>query len=238
MTNHYSISNDVFEKFPGFCRGVVVATGLTNGPAPAELTESLRKAEAALPGMISMDSILENSRITSWREAFRSIGIKPTEFRPSVEALARRVLRGEPAPSISTLVDIGTLVTIRHLLPTGAHAIDHLQNDIELRFASGEETFVPFGTDIVEHPAPGEIIFTDGDIVMTRRWTWRQSNHSLVVPETTAVEVNVDGLPPFTLRDVESICVEVADLLVKYCGGTTRYEILTKDHPVMELIKN
>lgn len=236
MTIHYSISQEVFEKFPGFCRGVVVATGLTNGPTPAELTTALRKAEAAFPGMLSMDTILENSRIASWREAYRSIGIKPTEFRPSVEALARRVLRGEPLPSISTLVDIGTLVTIQHLLPTGAHAIDHLKGDIELRFASGNETFVPFGTEIVEHPAPGEIIFTDGDIVMTRRWTWRQSNHSLVVPETTAVEVNVDGLPPFTLRDVTAICEEVGVLLGKYCGGMSRYEVLTKDHPVMELI--
>jgi DNA/RNA-binding domain of Phe-tRNA-synthetase-like protein len=236
MTKRYSISKNVFEKFPEFRRGVVVATGLTNGPAPAELTQALRKAEAGMPGMLSMDTILENSRIAAWREAFRSIGIKPTEFRPSVEALARRVLRGEPLPSISTLVDIGTLVTIRRLIPTGAHAIDHLKGDIELRIATGSEEFVPFGSDTVEHPAPGEIIFADGDTVMTRRWAWRQSNHSLVVPETTAVEVNVDGLPPITQRDVESICVEVGDLVVKYCGGSYHYEVLTKDHPVMDLI--
>jgi len=236
MTKRYTISKDVFEKFPEFRRGVVVATGLTNPAAPADLTAALRSAEAALPSVLNIDTILENPKISNWREAYRSIGIKPTEFRPSVEALARRVLRGEPLPSISTLVDIGTLVTIRHLLPTGAHAIDHLKGDIELRFARGDETFVPFGTDTVEHPAPGEIIFTDGDTVMTRRWTWRQSNHSLVVPETTAVEVNVDGLPPFTLSEVQDICVEVGDLLVKYCGGTYRYEVLTRDHPVMDLI--
>jgi len=236
MTKHYSISQEVFNKFPGFCRGVVVATGLTNGAAPADLTAALREAEAALPSILNIDTILENPKISNWREAYRSIGIKPTEFRPSVEALARRVLRGESLPSISTLVDIGSLVTIRHLLPTGAHAIDHLKGDIELRFASGNETFEPFGTDIVEHPAPGEIIFADGDIVMTRRWTWRQAKHSLVVPETTAVEVNLDGLPPFTQTDVETICTEVAGLLEKYCGGTSRFEVLTKDHPVMDLI--
>jgi len=236
MTKHYSISQELFDKFPGFCRGVVVATGLTNRASPADLTAALREAEAALPSILNIDTILENPKISNWREAYRSIGIKPTEFRPSVEALARRVLRGESLPSISTLVDIGSLVTIRHLLPTGAHAIDHLKGDIELRFASGNETFEPFGTDIVEHPAPGEIIFADGDIVMTRRWTWRQAKHSLVVPETTAVEVNLDGLPPFTQTDVETICTEVAGLLEKYCGGTSRFEVLTKDHPVMDLI--
>jgi DNA/RNA-binding domain of Phe-tRNA-synthetase-like protein len=236
MPIHYSISKEVFDKFPGFYRGVVVATGLTNAPAPAELTASLREAEAALPARLNLETILENPKISNWREAYRSIGIKPTEFRPSVEALARRVLRGEPLPSISTLVDIGTLVTIRHLLPTGAHAIDRLTGDIELRFASGEETFIPFGSDQMEHPLPGEIIFAEGNIVLTRRWTWRQANHSLVIPETTAVEVNVDGLPPFTLREVEAICEEVGVLLVKYCGGKARYEVLRKEHPVMQMM--
>ncbi|NMB59298.1 MAG: hypothetical protein GYA12_09025, partial [Chloroflexi bacterium] len=107
MTKHYSISKDVFEKFPEFRRGVVVATGLSNPPACDELTAAIREAEAVLPSILNIDTILENPKIASWREAFRSIGIKPTEFRPSVEALARRVLRGEPLAPISTLVDIG-----------------------------------------------------------------------------------------------------------------------------------
>ncbi len=47
MTKHYSISKDVFEKFPEFRRGVVVATGLSNPPACAELTAAVREAEAA-----------------------------------------------------------------------------------------------------------------------------------------------------------------------------------------------
>ena len=91
------------------------------------------------------------------------------------------------------------------MLPAGAHAIDLLKGDIELRFATGDEDFVAFGSEELEHPLPGEVIFveTGTNTVLTRRWTWRQGNHTLTLPETTAIEFNVDGLPPITRAEVE-----------------------------------
>jgi DNA/RNA-binding domain of Phe-tRNA-synthetase-like protein len=71
--------------------------------------------------------------------------------------------------------------------------------------------------------------------VLTRRWTWRQSKHTLILPETTAEEFNVDALPPVSDQEVERICNEVAALLQKYCGGNVRHGILSKDNPVIPL---
>ncbi len=235
MNIHYTISKDVFTKFPGFLRGVVLAYGVQNGESPDELVTSLHMAENALCGRVNPDNLMSEARLSSWREAYRAAGIKPSEFRPSVEALARRVLRKDALPSINTMVDIGNVVSIRNLVPIGAHAIDVLTQDIEVRYASGEEVFEPFGSDTVEHPLPGEIIFVEGNTVLTRRWTWRQSKHTLVVPETRAVEINVDGLPPVSLDDVEQICREVATLVQKYCGGTVHYQVLSKENPRIPL---
>ena len=44
----YSISPEIFARFPGYVRGVVVAHGVKNGPSPAELTQMLREAEASV----------------------------------------------------------------------------------------------------------------------------------------------------------------------------------------------
>ncbi len=131
-------------------------------------------------------------------------------------------------PSISALVDLGNVMSLRHLLPAGAHAIDLLNGDIELRFATGDEDFVAFGSEELEHPLPGEVIFAEGKTVLTRRWTWRQGNHTLTLPETTAIEFNVDGLPPVTRAEVEVACAEVAELIQRFCGGSTRIDYLTR----------
>ena len=231
----YSVSPEIFERFPGYVRGVVVAHEVKNGPSPAELVQLLREAEDSVRSRLSSDKIAEEPRINAWREAYRSFGAKPSDFRSSVEAMARRVLRGDELPTINALVDLGNVMSLRHLLPAGAHAIDLLNGDIELRFADGDEDFVPFGSEESEHPLPGEVIFAEGKTVLTRRWTWRQANHTLTLPETTAIEFNVDGLPPVTKEEVESACAEVTDLIQRFCGGTARTAYLTAETPTISL---
>jgi DNA/RNA-binding domain of Phe-tRNA-synthetase-like protein len=231
----YSISPEIFARFPGYVRGVVIAHDVSNGPSPAELVDLLRAGEESVRARVVLEKIAEEPRIKAWREAYRAFGAKPSEFRSSVEAMARRALRGDEIPAISALVDIGNVISLRHLIPAGGHAIDLLNGDIELRFATGEEAFVPFGSEEMEHPLPGEVVFVEDDTVLTRRWTWRQGNHTLTLPETTAIEFNVDGLPPVDLAEIEEACAEVAELVERFCGGTIRIDYLTADHSRISL---
>lgn len=222
-----SVSEEIFERFPGYVRGVVIAHGVTNGESPKELVEMLRWAELSVREHIEQGDITAHPRIAAWREAFRSLGIKVSEYRPSIEAMARRVLRNNELPSINALVDIGNIISLRHLVSMGGHAIDFVTQDMMLRPATGVEEFIPFGSDQLEHPAPGEIIFAEGNTVLTRRWCWRQANHTLTLPSTTAIEFNIDGLPPLTREDVEAICRETAELVQKFCGGDVRSGVIT-----------
>lgn len=232
---HYTVDSKVFELFPGYVRGVVIASEVKNGDSPDELVSMLRDAEAALRASLSIDTLAEHPRIESWRRAFRGFGARPSEFRSSIEALARRVLRGEPVRSVSRLVDIGTVVSLAHLLPVGAHAIDVVAQDIALRPATGDEEFVALGSQEAERPLPGEIVFVEGNRVLTRRWTWRQANHTATLPDTRDVEINVDGLPPVPASEVEAVCQEVVELVKRFCGGQSRCEILSGDNPSIVL---
>lgn len=231
----YSITNDIFTPFPDYIRGVVVARGVQNGTSPAELVSLLREAEASLRERFGEENPATLPRIASWREAFRKTGVKPAEFRSSIEAMTRRVVKGQEIPSINALVDIGNVLSLRHLIPTGGHSLDEVKDDIFLRAATGEETFVPFGETETEHPLPGEIIFVEGNVVLTRRWSWRQGNYTLTLPETKNIEFNVDGLPPVARDEVESVCQEVMELVERFCGGTCRYEILSSSKPRISL---
>ena len=91
--------------------------------------------------------------------------------------------------------------------------------------------FVVKAVEIDESPLPGEIIFAEGDTVLTRRWTWRQANHTLTLSTSTAFELNVDGLPPVLASEVEEVCWESVALIERFCGGRTRYELLTRENP-------
>jgi len=231
----YTVSQEIFDKYPGYARGVVLAFDVHNGQSPEGLVKLLREAEQGVRSRLSIESVAEHPRIKPWREAYKAFGAKPSEFRSSVEAMARRVLRGDQIPSISALVDIGNIVSLQHLLPVGGHSMDELTNDIELRLATGEEAFFPFGSTENEHPLPGEVIFVEGNTVLTRRWTWRQANHTLTLPETRSIEVNIDRLPPVEIEEIHAIAGHVMGLVGQFCGGRMRYEILSSENMKIEL---
>jgi DNA/RNA-binding domain of Phe-tRNA-synthetase-like protein len=231
----YTVHPEIFEMYPGYVRGVVLAQDVQNGASSTELIQMLRQAEEYVRSCLFIDTVTEEERIACWREAYRKFGAKPSEFRSSVEAMVRRCLRNEPLPTINTLVDIGNIVSLRRLMPVGGHAIDQLTGDITLRLATGKEEFIPFGSNEMEHPDPGEVIFAEGNTVLTRRWTWRQGNHTLTLQETTAVEYNLDGLPPIGEAEVKKACDEVVELVQRFCQGRFRVQMLTVEHPSFSL---
>jgi DNA/RNA-binding domain of Phe-tRNA-synthetase-like protein len=234
-TIKYVISEDIFIKFPSYLRGCVVARELKNRMSPPELTLQLRSSEEKVRQRLNLDQVVSEPRLNSWREAFRKVGMKPADFRPSVEGLVRRVLHGQEIPSINALVDIGNIISLRHLLPAGGHAIDQLNEDMHLRMASGEEEFVPFGSDQMEHPEKGEIILAVGNTVLTRRWIWRQANFTLTLPETTALVFNLDALPPIGGSELQGIATEMMDMIRQFCGGKMEYALLKKDQPQISM---
>lgn len=232
----YSIADEVFSVFPDYVRGVVIARDLENGPSPAELTALLRDAEETLRKELGEGNPADHPRIASWREAFRSIGMKPAEFRSSIEAMARRVVRGQQLPSINALVDLGNVLSLRYIVPAGGHSLDDVTEDIELRPARGDESFVPFGETEKESPLPGEFIFAEGDEVLTRRWCWRQANHTLTLPETRTFIFNVDAMPPVGRDEAAQICREAEELIVRFCGGKCRTDFLSASTPRISLL--
>jgi DNA/RNA-binding domain of Phe-tRNA-synthetase-like protein len=199
----YSIADDVFTQYPGYVRGVVLAYGVSNSDSSPDLIAMLRTAEISVRDRLDKDNLTEHPHICSWREAFRAFGAKPGQFRSSIEAMIRCVLNNNELPSINALVDIGNLISLKYLVPVGGHAIDVVHQDIMLRPATGSESFIAFGSEEVENPLPGEIIFVEGDTVLARRWCWRQAKHTLTLPDTTAIEFNMMGYLrylPMTLR--------------------------------------
>jgi DNA/RNA-binding domain of Phe-tRNA-synthetase-like protein len=208
---------------------------VTHPASSREIVTLLRDAEEEARISLSEMEVSDHPQITSWRKAYRSLGVKPSKYRASIESMLRRVVRGDSLPSINTLVDIGNIISLRYLIPAGGHAVDVLHENMELRPALGDEHFTPFGSDQVEHPEPGEIIFVDGDQVMTRRWTWRQANHTLVQPGTSAIEYNLDALPPVNREIISAAAHDLQELMKQYCGGKTRFVILDKENNSVDL---
>jgi DNA/RNA-binding domain of Phe-tRNA-synthetase-like protein len=235
----YHIEPALFQKYPGYVRGLVIVRRAINIESPIdEVLRMLLGAQKTIRQRTDLEPPAAHPRIAAWREAYRAFGAKPSEYPSSIEALVKRVRRGDEVPYINTLAAICNSVSLRQLIPVGGHAIDVMPPGGELRlgFARGDEDFVPFSGGPLEHPVPGEVVFTfSASTVLCRRWTWRQGEFSKLQRTTTAVVINVDGLPPVTRADVESICSELSTLAGLYCGNAPAdVKLLSADNPEAE----
>jgi DNA/RNA-binding domain of Phe-tRNA-synthetase-like protein len=88
----------------------------------------------------SVESLAEHAPVRAVREMFRRWGLDPSKYRPSSEALMRRVVQGKGLYRVSNIVDIGNVGSIETGWPFGCYDRGKLTPPIVFRHgASGEK---------------------------------------------------------------------------------------------------
>lgn len=226
---------EVLIRYPNLIGGVIYARDLHNGPTPGALLEAYHAEQRGTLERVGDQPLSEIASIAAWRRAFRAFGVKPTQYRSAAEALLRRLTKSGEVPSINLLTDLCNLVSIRYALPVAVFDLRATQGTITVRFANGTERFTPLGETVVEHPEPGEVIFTDETgLVIARRWCWRQSDESAVHADAAEAVITVEAQHPGARPQVEAAVQDLLALLRQYAGGQAIAAILDPKNPGME----
>ena len=229
----YFVNPDIFTRYPGFLRAVVVADGINNQEEISELADELRACEQSVRESLT-DDYKEHPRLAVWAEAFRSMGINANKYPPSVVNLVKRARSGKPLPYVNSLVAVFNCISLRHLCPCGGDDLAVVRGDLSLTFAEGGETYVPLGQPgTVEHPSKDEVIYMDTGThdVFCRAWCWKNGDTSKLAPTTHRAAVNIDIMPPLGRQNMEGIALELAAMLQKYTGAKTSVHFLTPETP-------
>ena len=151
----------ILDRFPTIRAAVLHVTGLRNGPSSPELQADYSEVQGSVIDAIGDTPLSEIPSVAAWRRAFSSFGVKPTQYRSAIESLLRRLTKKGDIPSISSLVDIGNLVSIRRRLPIAFIDQANIAGLTLVTFATGEEQFADLGSSESVLPETGEVIFVD-----------------------------------------------------------------------------
>ena len=81
---------------------------------------------------IPLDSISQLPPIHAAREAYKALGKKPGRYRPSAEALLRRVVTGKGLYRINNVVDLINYISISSQFSIGGYDADQIEGQIRL----------------------------------------------------------------------------------------------------------
>jgi len=226
---------EILARYPAAVGGVMLATGLTNGPSPDELRAEYTAEQEAVRNRIGETPLSLIPSLAAWRSVFRGFGLDPTQYRGAAEALLRRLTKKGEIPSVNTLVDIGNLVSIRYALPVALFDLRATTGTITVRFATGGERYTTLneaGEAQPTHPEVGEVTFSDETgLVIARRWCWRQSDESAMREDSTCALVTVEAHHEGGQADVTAALADLQALLARYAGGEYVAAILDAEHP-------
>ena len=232
--NVFQYHADILARYPTVVGGVILAQGMTNGPTPTSLQSMYQAEQQATLQRIGSTPLSQIISLAAWRGAMRSFGVDPTQYRSAAEALLRRLTKKGDIPSINVLVDLGNLVSIRYALPVAVFDTRALQGTVTVHFADGSERYTTLGESEVDHPEPGEVVFSDETkLVIARRWCWRQSEDSAANTETHNAIITVEAHHSEGRHDIEAALEDLLELLRKYAGGQFTPGILDVQKPAL-----
>lgn len=210
----FSVSKEVFQKMDNVCFGIVVAKGINN-EENKKIAELLKDSIELTEIKFQDRKVKEVKEIVYYRDSFVKLGINPNKFMSSIEAIITRVAKKKGFPSINPIVDLGNAVSIKYFVPLGAHDIEASEDDICIRFSKNGDNFIPFGGNEEEYLEDGELIYSVGNKVRTRRWIWRQSEQGKITKESKNIFFPIDGFKDKNYNSVISARDELAELLKK-----------------------
>lgn len=179
----FEIHGSVLGDFPeasvlAFCADVAGAVGLD------QLNEVLHpRLEEASQALADVEPITSLPAIAEWRTAYQKLGVKPSKFTSSIEALLRRVKKGGLGVVGIPVVDLYNSISVLNQVPMGAYDVDRLDNvPIVLRHADPEtDRYSPLGGDANSFPLnPKLVIYGQGETLLCWGFNTRDSaNHAV-----------------------------------------------------------
>ena len=128
---------------------LAIACRVKNSPSDGALWQEIAAEEVAVKAACRLEEVNKWAPIKATRTAYKRLGKDPNRYRPSAEALRRRILRELPLYRIDTLVDLINLVSIRTGYSIGGFDADKIEGALTLGVGREGERYEGIGRGLL-----------------------------------------------------------------------------------------
>jgi DNA/RNA-binding domain of Phe-tRNA-synthetase-like protein len=229
---YFQHADPIWKDFPELVPGVLLADGIRRN---VTVDDRVAELGGIARSRLETSSEGELPEVQAWRRVFSRMGLKPTQYRSASEALLRRFRKEGSLPAIHPLVDLCNAASLAFAIPVAAFDVHQVAELLEVRYATGDETYVTFSGES-ERPEAGEVIFADAQgHAHARRWTNRQSGLSAVRQGTDAALIVAEAMHDSARADIERLVATLSAELSSTWSLDATSAVLSRESPRFEL---
>jgi DNA/RNA-binding domain of Phe-tRNA-synthetase-like protein len=137
-----TLSPLVKEKVPNFKVGIILYDNIVVEDSPQMLRGRLQTFQESLFFDLEDKSFSDFQGISEWRDIFKKIGTDPNRYRPSVEAIYRRIKKRNFLNLIHSAADLNNFFSMQYEIPIGIYDADRIQGNVEIRIGLAQDEYV------------------------------------------------------------------------------------------------
>ncbi len=212
---HLRINSALTGRISGVTFGIATFSGVTVRPKDERLWDLIGMQVQERAGEFTTENLSTNESIIAVRGLQKMLGFDPSRYRPSSEALLRRVLKGQEQPQVNTAVDVNNLCSLEFLLPMCVYDLAYVQGQPGVRVGRSGEEYPGIGRQMFA--VENRVVIADEKGVMGT--TVSDSERTKVTTVTRDLFLLIYAPPQLSPENVHLFSALAARRMVKYNGG-------------------
>lgn len=136
------ISDELMQLIPEFKIGVVHYRDIHVSDSPQMLKGRLQLFQESLYFDYTDKKVTDIPAINEWRKLFKTVGTDPNRYRPSNEALYRRVQKQQYLNTVNSAVDMNNFLSLQYQIPLGIYDVSMLDGDVVIKLGAEQDSYV------------------------------------------------------------------------------------------------
>lgn len=135
------LDNELFKIVPELKLGIIHYTKITVSESPQMLKGRLQLFQEQLFFELEKKPLSDFPNIEAWREIWKAFGADPNRYRPSAEALFRRIKKQNYLHPYHSAVDLNTFFSLQYEIPSGIYDLNKITGNVQLSVGGEEDGY-------------------------------------------------------------------------------------------------
>ncbi|WP_425281661.1 B3/B4 domain-containing protein [Planococcus maritimus] len=137
----FHVNPEMTEILPDFKIGIIHYNNITVSDSPQMLKGRLQLFQEQLFFDMDDKELTDFPGLLEWRLAWKALGGDPSRYRPSAEALYRRVRKQNYLDPVNSAIDMNSFLSLQYEIPLGLYDASQIEGDVEIGLGTVEDRY-------------------------------------------------------------------------------------------------